>query len=158
MACKVNAISMDEHKAAKIDNSKCISCGACVYMCPWGAIMDDSYITDVIDIIKKSEGGKKYKVYAVIAPSIASQFSYATLGQVVTGIKALGFDDVIEAALGADMVAYTEAKELSEKDFLTSSCCPAFVDYIQKNYPSLVEHISHNLSPAATIEIGRAHV
>lgn len=151
MACKVKAISMDENKAAKIDNSKCISCGACVYMCPWGAIMDDSYITDVIDIIKKSEGGEKYKVYAVIAPSIASQFSYATLGQVVSGIKALGFDDVIEAALGADMVAYTEARELSEKEFLTSSCCPAFVDYIHKNFPELAEHISHNLSPAATI-------
>ena len=58
---------------------------------------------------------------------------------------------MIEAALGADMVAQAESKELAEKGFLTSSCCPAFVDFIEKNYPSLVANISHNLSPMATI-------
>lgn len=58
---------------------------------------------------------------------------------------------MVEAALGADMVAYEECKELAEKGFLTSSCCPAFVDYIEKQFPQLKEHISHNLSPAATI-------
>ena len=150
-ACKVKAISMSETKAAKIDNSKCISCGACVYMCPWGAIMDKSFILDVIDMLKKSEGGKNYRVFAVIAPSISSQFTYAKLGQVISGIRALGFHTVVEAALGADMVAYTEAAELAEKGFLTSSCCPAFVDYIRKNFPKLVPDISSNLSPAATI-------
>lgn len=150
-ACKVKAISMSDTKAAKIDNSKCISCGACVYQCPWGAIMDKSFILDVIDIIKKSNDNKNYKVFAVVAPSISSQFSYAKLGQVIHAIKALGFHTVVEAALGADMVAYSEAKELTEKKLLTSSCCPAFVSYIHKNFPELVPHISHNLSPAATI-------
>ena len=150
-ACKVKAISMSDTKAAKIDNSKCISCGACVYQCPWGAIMDKSFILDVIDIIKKSNDNKNYKVFAVVAPSISSQFSYAKLGHVIHAIKALGFHTVVEAALGADMVAYSEAKELTEKKLLTSSCCPAFVSYIHKNFPELVPHVSHNLSPAATI-------
>ena len=150
-ACKVKAIHMDEDKSASIDNEKCISCGACVYQCPFGAIMDKSFILNVIDIINKSENSKKYKVYAVIAPSISSQFTYANLGQVVSGIKALGFHTVVEAALGADMVAYSEAKELSEKGFLTSSCCPAFVSYIEKQFPDMAKHISSNLSPAATI-------
>lgn len=150
-ACKVKAISVNENKAAKIDNDKCIACGACVYQCPFGAIMDKSYILDVIDIIKKSENNTKYKVYAVIAPSISSQFTYAKLGQVITGIKEMGFHTVIEAALGADMVAYAESKELYEKGFLTSSCCPAFVEYVKKNYPTLKDNISHNLSPMATI-------
>ena len=49
--------------------------------------------------------------------------------------SSLGFYHVIEAALGADMVAYKEAAELAEKGFLTSSCCPAFVSYIKKNVP-----------------------
>ncbi len=150
-ACKVKAISMDENKAAKIDYSKCISCGACVYQCPFGAITDKSYILDVIDIIKNSDNNKNYKVFAVVAPAISSQFTYAELGQVITGLKELGFHTVVEAALGADMVAYSEAKELSEKGFLTSSCCPAFVDYIHKAFPDLVPLISHNLSPMATI-------
>lgn len=150
-ACKVKAISMNEHKAAKIDDSKCISCGACVYQCPFGAITDKSYILNVIDMIKKSEGNSKYKVYAVVAPSISSQFSYAKLGQVITGLKELGFHSVVEAALGADMVAFDESKELAEKGFLTSSCCPAFVSYIEKNHPDMVPHISTNLSPMAMI-------
>lgn len=150
-ACKIKAISMGEDKAAKVDNSKCISCGACVYQCPFGAIMDKSFILNVIDLIKKSENNKKYKVYAVVAPSISSQFTYAKLGQVITGIKKLGFHTVIEAALGADMVAEAESRELAEKGFLTSSCCPAFVTYIEKNFPDLVPFVSHNLSPMATI-------
>ncbi len=150
MSCKVKAISMDEQKAAKIDNRKCISCGACVYQCPFGAIMDKSYILNVIDMLQKAQK-QGTRVYAVVAPSVSSQFTYAKLGQVITGIKQLGFYAVVEAALGADMVAYEECKELYDKKFLTSSCCPAFVSFIEKNFPQLKDKISHNLSPAATI-------
>ena len=150
-ACKVKAISMNEQKAAKIDNSKCIQCGACVYQCPFGAIMDKSYMVNVIDMIKKSENNKKYKVYAVVAPSISSQFKYAKLGQVITGLKELGFHTVVEAALGADMVAQAESRELAEKGFLTSSCCPAFVQYIKTAFPNLLEFVSHNPSPMAAL-------
>ena len=153
-ACKVKAISMNENKAATIDNNKCIQCGACVYQCPFGAIMDKSFMVNAIDILKKSERGGKggnYKVYALVAPSISSQFTYAKLGQVITGLKELGFHTVIEAALGADMVALAEARELSEKGFLTSSCCPAFVRYIKTAFPDLVEHISHNPSPMVAL-------
>ena len=150
-ACKIKAISMDENKAAKIDDSKCIACGACVYQCPFGAITDKSFIVNVIELLKNSKNNTAYKMYAVVAPSISSQFSYAKLGQVVSGIKELGFDTVMEAALGADMVAKAESKELAEKGFLTSSCCPAFVDYVKKSFPELVPYISHNLSPMATI-------
>ena len=150
-ACKINAISADNDSAASIDYSKCTSCGACVYQCPFGAITDKSFILDVIDIIKKSNHNQNYKVYAIVAPSISSQFRYAKLGQVITGLKELGFHTVVEAALGADMVAQSESTELSEKGFLTSSCCPAFVQYIKSAFPDLVPYISHNLSPMATI-------
>ena len=142
---------MNENKAAAINYDKCISCGACVYQCPFGAITDKSFILKVIDILKNSGTGDGYKVYAIVAPSISSQFTYAKPGQVITAIKALGFCDVLEAALGADMVAYNEAAELAERGFLTSSCCPAFVSYIRKSFPELQENISHNMSPMATI-------
>ena len=151
-ACKVKAIHMNEKtKAAAIDDSKCISCGACVYQCPFGAITDKSFILDVIDIIKKSNNNQDYKVFAVVAPSISSQFTYAKLGQVITGLKELGFHTVVEAALGADMVADAESRELVEKGFLTSSCCPAFVSYIEKSFPDLLPYVSHNLSPMGAI-------
>ena len=151
IACKVKAIKINEDNAAAIDNDKCIQCGACVYQCPFGAIQDKSYILKVIDLIKQSENNKNYKVYAIVAPSISSQFTYAKLGQVITGLKELGFYTVIEAALGADMVAMEESKELVEKGFLTSSCCPAFVQYIKTAFPELVPHISHNMSPMGVL-------
>ena len=150
-ACKVKAISMNEQKAATIDNHKCIQCGACVYQCPFGAIMDKSYILNVIDLIKKSQNNEKYKVYAMVAPSISSQFTYAKLGQVISGLKEIGFFTVVEAALGADMVAQSESRELAEKGLLTSSCCPAFVAYVKSAFPDLVKYVSHNLSPMATL-------
>ena len=73
--------------------------------------MDKSFILNVIDMLKKSEQGKNFKVYAIVAPSISSQFSYAKLGQVISGLKQLGFYTVVEAALGADMVAQAESRE-----------------------------------------------
>lgn len=145
-ACKVRAIKISDKNVASIDNEKCISCGSCVYQCPFGAIMDKSYILDVIDMIKEKSG----HLYAVIAPAISTQFNYATIGQVVAGIEQFGFK-VVEAALGADMAAYNESKELSEKGFLMSSCCPAFVEYVRTAFPELYEHVSHQLSPMATI-------
>lgn len=151
IACKVKAISIKDDNTAEIDDEKCIQCGACVYQCPFGAIMDKSYILDAIELIKNSDGNKNYKVYAIVAPSVSSQFSYAKLGQVITGLKELGFFTVIEVALGADMVAQAESKELAEKGFLTSSCCPAFVSYVKSSFPALLSHVSHNLSPMATL-------
>ena len=151
IACKIKAISIKEDNTAEIDDEKCIQCGACVYQCPFGAIMDKSYILDAIDLIKNSNGNQGYKVYAIVAPSVSSQFSYAKLGQVITGLKELGFFTVIEVALGADMVAQAESKELAEKGFLTSSCCPAFVSYVKSAFPALLSHVSHNLSPMATL-------
>ena len=155
-SCKVGAIAMNEEKKACINYDKCISCGACVSACPFGAIMDKSFMVDAINLIHNAVdrfGERNYKVVAIVAPAIAAQFSECSLGQVASGIRALGIDYVVEAAMGADMVADKEAQELAEKGFLTSSCCPAFVSYIQKQMPELAEHISHNLSPMA--EIGR---
>lgn len=151
-ACKMKAITMnDNKKAARIKYEKCISCGACVKQCPFGAINDKSFILDAVDILKKSENNTKYKVYCIVAPSIATQFSYASLGQAITGIKNIGFYDVIEAAWGADLVADKEAKELVEKGRLLSSCCPSFVIFIEKYYPELIPYISHNVSPMVEI-------
>jgi len=149
--CPVKAIEANEDQAAKINSDKCINCGACINQCPFGAIMDKSYILDAIDYMQKSDENRNFKVYALIAPAIADSFKEYKLGQVVTGLKKMGFYDVVEVAKGADMVAYSEAKELDEKGFLLSSCCPAFVAFTEKNFPDLKQYISHNLSPMGAI-------
>lgn len=151
-ACKPKAIDIDiKTQKAVIHEDKCISCGACVYQCPFGAISDKSFITEAIKLIKESKNNEKYKVYAVVAPSVASQYSDIKTEQIVEAIKMLGFYEVVEAAWGADVTAYLESKELEEKKFLTSSCCPAFVSFIKKNFPKLKDNISTNLSPMAQI-------
>lgn len=150
-ACKIKAISMGEEGVAHIDEEKCTSCGACVYQCPFGAISDKSQIVDVIRMFRESENNKRHRVYALVAPSISSQFRYAKVGQIITALKSLGFYSVVEVALGADMAAWHEAKELSERGFLTSSCCPAFVHYVKTAFPKLEKHISSTPSPMAML-------
>lgn len=151
-ACKVGAIKMNDMQKAEINYDKCISCGACVFQCPFGAVVDNSSIVDAIKLLQQADHRGYYTV-AIVAPAIASQFKGVKLGQVKQALRNLGFHDVVEAALGADMVAKKESKELAEKGFLTSSCCPAFVSYIKKHMPEMAEHISHNLSPMA--ELGK---
>ncbi|MBQ8971820.1 MAG: 4Fe-4S dicluster domain-containing protein [Clostridia bacterium] len=149
-ACKPKAITIDkDSRKAAIDAKKCVSCGACVYQCPFGAISDKSFIVDAVRLLRESENNKKYHVYTVIAPSVAGQYADIDVKQVMGGLLELGFYYLVEAAWGADFVAYNEARELVEKKFLTSSCCPAFVSFVEKNFPTLKNNISGNLSPMA---------
>lgn len=97
--CPAKAISMGPDRKASIDVSQCIACGNCVYQCPFGAIQDKSFITDAIHMIMGAEHWG-YKTYAVLAPSIVGQFAPASYGQVVAGLKKLGFNGVAEVALG----------------------------------------------------------
>ena len=151
-ACKTKAIEIDsDTRKARINDEKCISCGSCVYRCPFGAITDESYIVDIINLIRESENNTKYRVYAVVAPAIAAQYPKASVERIATAIQKLGFYSVTEAAEGADLTAWEEAQELAEKGFLTSSCCPAFVSFVQQEYPNLAGYVSHTLSPMACI-------
>lgn len=148
-ACKIGALKISEDKTAVIDNDKCVMCGACVYSCPFGAIADKSYVLDCVRILQQAQKTGE-KVYAIIAPAIVSQFKYAKIEQIVEGIKRLGFHQVVETALGADITLHKELEEFAEKDEnakMTTSCCPSFVMYIEKNFPKLVPLISSSPSP-----------
>lgn len=146
-SCKVKAISINDERKAVIDNQRCISCGACVYKCPFGAISDKSLVLDIVNMLKNSENNTRYKVYAVIAPAIVSQCRDWRMSQVITAIRLLGFHQVVEAALGADITLYHEANEWREKRLMTTSCCPSFVMFVEKNFPDLVQHVSSSVSP-----------
>ncbi|HCL01579.1 MAG TPA: ferredoxin [Lachnoclostridium phytofermentans] len=146
-SCPVDAISMDENNIVVIDEEKCINCGQCINNCPFGAISDRSFMVDVINLLNTDK-----PVYAMVAPAIEGQFgATASTGVMTEALKQLGFTGIYEVALGADLVAASEAEEWAEayKEGMkkTTSCCPAFVKMIKKHYPSLVEHISSTISP-----------
>lgn len=146
-SCKVRAITVDKiNTKAYIDNDKCVQCGACVYQCPFGAIVDKSFVLDIVKMLKTAEKDGT-RVYAVVAPTIASQFKPATVNQVAMGLKQLGFYGVEEAAQGADITLHKEIHEWMEKGTLTTSCCPSFVKFIEKNYPELLQYVSDSDSP-----------
>jgi len=146
-ACPVNAITVSQDGQAAIDDEQCVRCGACVQICPFGAVQDRSEIVQVIEELKS----KTSPMIAMVAPSIAEAFGYTQVGKVVSAIKQIGFKDVVEVALGADSIIHTEAAEfvdvLKEDGVMTSSCCPAFVNYIKKKYPQLTSYISKTVSP-----------
>ena len=147
-SCDVNAITIGGDRIAKIDTDKCISCGHCVIGCPFGAISDVSQIRDVVKAIKD----KDRQVIAIPAPAAEGQFGpNVTIGRLKTALKKAGFDMVYETALGGDLVSMHEAKELIENKAagrkMTTSCCPAFVNLIQKHYPALMEYVSTTVSP-----------
>lgn len=147
-SCPVDAISMDANRIVSIDENKCINCGSCIKNCPFGAIADRSFMVDVIKLIQK----KERPVYAMLAPAWEGQFgAKVNFASISNGIKELGFDEVYEVSLGADFVSKSESMEWAEAydegKKLTTSCCPAFVNMVKKNFPSLVYNISTTVSP-----------
>jgi len=146
-ACPVKAISKDEFGVEHIDEDKCIYCGKCLNACPFGAIFDISQVFDVLEHIKDPSK----KVVAMVAPAILSQFP-GPKEKVYAAIKEIGFDEVIEVAYGADETTRTEGAELIERlekdqPFMTTSCCPSYIQLVKKHMPEMEKYVSTTLSP-----------
>ena len=147
-SCGMDAIDCDEHGKATINQDKCVACGQCLVSCPFGAIVDKGQIFQVIQSILKGD-----KVIAIVAPAFIGQFSgMVSPGKLVTAMKMLGFDSVVEVAIGADMCTIEEAKDFLEKvpgeqDYMATSCCPAWHSMIGKLFPSESKKISMTLTP-----------
>ena len=149
-ACPVKAITKDEHGVEHIDESKCINA------CPFGAIFEISQVFDILETIKNPN----QKIVAMVAPAILSQFN-TTLDHLYGALKEMGFDDVIEVALGADETTRRESHELLEKleegqPFMTTSCCPSYIQLVKKHIPEMEKYVSTTLSPMRyTAEIAK---
>ena len=131
-ACPTGAITYDEYGICKIDEEKCVQCGHCVHACPFGAIAAKSFLVGLIEEIK---AGKE--VIAMCAPATEGQFGPdISMASIRAAVKELGFADMVEVGLGADMTAAYESEEwaeaLKEGRKMTTSCCPAFINLLKK--------------------------
>ena len=147
-ACGMDAIGSDELGRAKIDYDKCVSCGMCLVNCPFGAIADKSQIFQVIQSINQGD-----RVIAAVAPAFVGQFGPdMTPEKLKPSMKLLGFDDVVEVAIGADLCTIEEAKDFmrevpEQQPFMATSCCPAWSVMAKKLFPDFAPYISMAMTP-----------
>lgn len=147
--CGVGAIKSDAKGRAYIDTDLCVACGQCMVSCPFGAIADKSQI---FQLIRAMQSGKE--IIAQVAPAFAGQFGpNVTPNMLKTALKELGFSDVYETAIGADLGAMAEAKHYVEEvstgklPFLLTSCCPSWSVLAKKFFPETIDNISNALTP-----------
>ena len=147
-ACGMGAIHSDELGRAEIDYSKCVSCGQCLVNCPFGAIADKGQIYQLIQGFNRGD-----RIYALVAPAFINQFpGLASTGKLKAALKAVGFYDVVEVAIGADLCTVDEAhdflEEVPEKlNFMATSCCPAWSMMAKTAFPDLAKNISMTMTP-----------
>ncbi len=146
-ACGLGCIKSDEYGRAEIDQKKCVSCGMCLVSCPFGAIVDKGQIYQTIRALQSDR-----KVYAIVAPAIAGQFEGLKNTQIRSAFQALGFDDIREVAIGADLCTIEEAKDFMEEvpeklPFMGTSCCPSWSMMAKTQFPEYAECISMALTP-----------
>lgn len=154
--CPFDAIiSSEDGKEKWIDESLCMSCGRCVNACDLGHYLDTPQFMPVAELLKREE-----KVVAIVAPAIAGQFGKdVTLDQLREAFIKVGFTDMLEVAMAADILSIKEALEFDahvhkKGDFMiTSCCCPMWVAALRKVYDKLVPDVSPSVSPM--IAMGR---
>ena len=145
-ACPVNAIEVKpQRKHPSIISDRCIGCGLCFTSCAAHAIEFRDSREEVQSLLSSDR-----KCAALIAPSIASEFSDITDYRKFVGmIRMLGFDFVLENSFGVDLVARAYAKlfEQAKGKYYITANCPAIVNLIEKYNPDLIPNLAPIVSP-----------
>ncbi|MGC8777964.1 MAG: [Fe-Fe] hydrogenase large subunit C-terminal domain-containing protein [Candidatus Caldatribacteriaceae bacterium] len=140
--CPVKAIRVSLGHAEVVEE-RCILDGRCVLICPQGAKKVRNDLQRVKALLE--EGGK---VVASLAPSFVAAFPGVRVGQIVSALKTLGFQEVRETAEGAAWVAREHAKLLEEgRTNLISSSCPAINNLICRYFPEQLANLAPVVSP-----------
>jgi two-component system NtrC family sensor kinase len=142
--CPAKAIRVEGGQAAVL-HERCIACGNCVKVCAQQA----KRIIDCVPRVRRMLAGSR-PVFACLAPSFPAAFHPAAPGKVLAAIRRLGFAEIWEVALGAELVGreYARvAREIPRSGHVLSTSCPALVFLVQKHLPDLVPELAPIVSP-----------
>lgn len=140
-----------------LSESNCVGCGQCAAVCPTGAIVVKNDTAKLWEDISDVDT----KVVVQIAPAVRVGISQElgqkdgenVMGKIVSALRKMGFDEVFDTSTGADLTVLEETTEFlsrlekNEKLPLFTSCCPAWVNYVENTYPSLIKNVSTCRSP-----------
>ncbi len=142
--------------------SPCIRCGQCSAHCPVGAIYEHDDTMQVWDALNDPGVHKIAQIAPAVRVSIGESFGHEPgvnlAGQLYAALRSLGFNTVFDTNFGADVTIMEEASELAERLKgargplpLITTCCPSWVDFMEKFHPDMIEHFSSCKSPHAIV-------
>lgn len=140
-----------------LSQTDCVNCGQCCSVCPTGAIVIKKDISKVWEAIYNPDKKVIVQIAPAVRVALGEEFGFSkgknVMGYIVSALRKIGFDAIYDTAIGADMTVEEESKEFMKRIEsgnnipLFTSCCPAWVRYVEKKHPELLKNISTCRSP-----------
>jgi len=137
--------------------SACILCGQCILVCPTAALREKSILKEVSNALTNKNKFTIVQIAPAVRASLGEEYNMPlgtdVTGQLVTGLRRLGFKKVFDTNFAADLTIMEEASELinrvqNKKPLpMFTSCCPGWVKYVEQNKPEILDHVSSCKSP-----------
>ena len=141
----------------KMKDTECVGCGQCRVVCPTGAITIKHNISPVWDHIHNPNSRVVVQIAPAVRVAIGDAFGLPkgtnALGVLVKALRMIGFDEIYDTNFGADLTVMEETNEFVERLTknenlpLFTSCCPAWVKFLEDKYPHLAKNLSTCRSP-----------
>ncbi len=141
-----------------VAESNCVGCGQCAAVCPTGAITVRNDTAEVWKELDADDNLMTVQIAPAVRVAVGKAFGLKegenVMGKIVAALRRMGFDEVFDTSTGADLTVLEEAKELEERLGrgphripMFTSCCPAWINFVQTKQPELMSHVSTCRSP-----------